>query len=201
MELKDYYNEVVKTAGLAGVTEDQVEEAIEILKTAGLIEDDEDQVDEEKIAAVTAVCEQFDIDGIPFEDEDEKIAAALMVVDGYEAELEKQAAPAVVRKAVLAGRKGMRGAKGAGGRYKELLTGGNQPLRADINAAANQRASGGVAGALGRLRERGAIALGRGGDAAATREARKALGAQAGTAAAGGLAGYGAYRAAKGKKD
>ena len=38
----------------------------------------------EKVACVQAVCEQFDIDKIGFESEDEKIAYAIDLVDEYE---------------------------------------------------------------------------------------------------------------------
>jgi hypothetical protein len=104
MDLTEYYEEVVKTAGLVGPSEEETKEALaaleaaaegdesidvdaveEVLKTAGLLEDDsEEESSEEKIAAIVAVAEQFDIDGIAFEDDDEKIAAAQAIVDGFE---------------------------------------------------------------------------------------------------------------------
>lgn len=101
MDLTEYYAEVVKTAGLVGPSEDDVKEALaaldlakqghdvdldaveEVLKTAGLLEE-ETELSEEKIAACNAVYEQFDIDGISFDSDEEKQAAAFAIVDGFE---------------------------------------------------------------------------------------------------------------------
>jgi len=107
MDLTEYYAEVVKTAGLVGPSEDDVKEALaaldlsiegydvdldsveDVLKTAGLLdeesEDDESEdLSEEKLAACNAVYEQFDIDEIDFDSEEEKQAAAFAIVDGFE---------------------------------------------------------------------------------------------------------------------
>lgn len=103
MDLKDYYEEVIKTAGFTGPSEEETKEAvaalklaaegdesidvdaaIEFLKTAGLDLEAEEAPSEEKVAAVAAVSEQFDLDGIEFENEDEKTAAAVAIVEGFE---------------------------------------------------------------------------------------------------------------------
>jgi len=76
MDLTEYYQEVVKTAGL-------VTEEVETAKVAAAATEVETE-SEEKVAAVVAVAEQFDIDGIAFENEEEKIAAAVALVEGFE---------------------------------------------------------------------------------------------------------------------
>lgn len=80
MDLKEYYEEVTKTAGL-------VPAAVE----AETKTETEVEVDDEKVAACMAVAEQFDIDGITFADEDEKVAAAVAIVEGFEQVTEKVA--------------------------------------------------------------------------------------------------------------
>lgn len=103
MYLGNYYDAVMAEAGLTKeaeptVTEEQVEqvkiaEVIENMKEAGLEFETEEaaseaisnEIEEDYAEKVASVCEEFDVDKVEFESDEEKVAAAMEIVDGWEA--------------------------------------------------------------------------------------------------------------------
>lgn len=142
MNLTEYYQEVVKTAGLV-----QNEAEVETAKVAEAAAEVDTET-EEKVAAVVAVAEQFDIDGIAFENEDEKIAAALAVVTGFE---EKIAMEADQRKAMAESEARTKAARSTPEKMKDAARNAIAKLKANKGKAAIAGGALAATGAAGYL--------------------------------------------------
>jgi hypothetical protein len=99
MQLGDYYDEVMKEAGLSETVDNS--DAVEEIKVAEVVEELEKEgaafeteeaaaetisqiIEDDYAEKVANVCNEFDIDEIEFDNEEEKVAAAMEVVDGWE---------------------------------------------------------------------------------------------------------------------
>lgn len=144
MDLKEYYEEVTKTAGLVPAVEAETKVEAEA----------EVEVDDEKVAACVAVAEQFDIDGIAFEDEDEKVAAAIAIVEGFEQVTEKVAEDAEnmnVRKGANEATEKNLAKRSLAEKFKSKLRMGADALRKNKGKAGAVAAGVAAAGGAGYL--------------------------------------------------
>lgn len=142
MDLKEYYEEVTKTAGLIPAANAETETETEV------------EVDDEKVAACIAVAEQFDIDGIAFEDEDEKVAAAVAIVEGFEQVTEKVAADeenSPVRKAANEASEKNLAKRSLAEKFKSKLRMGADALKKNKGKAGAVAAGVAAAGGAGYL--------------------------------------------------
>lgn len=98
MELKKYYDEVMKQAS-AKAEEEVVAKQIEETKTAEAIELLGDQefetekdaqeavqkiIEDDYAEKVSAICEEFKNDKVEFDNEEQKVASAMEIVNGWE---------------------------------------------------------------------------------------------------------------------